>query len=263
MDMGYRTLLALSLAVLVASAPVSAQPDFKDAKKLEAEIARLREQLAAMQSQLKKISSGPETNDENRFGKKDGQKGFQGQKGPQGESKKGFGPAPGGRPGMGGFGGAGFGPPGSGGISTFGPPGFGGPGEGGFGPPGFGGGGPGKGGFGGGFGPPGLGKGGFGKGGDRKPGSAEWHEMMARKHMQAARELRKAATAARKGSAGKKGSFGTSSSGGGRGPADKSGGSSIEQRLDQLQRAIEDIRRELRPGTRQPGLNKKVAPRDE
>src|SRR5260370_5222859 len=132
MDMGYRTLLALSLAVLIASAPVSAQPDFKDAKKAEAEIARRCEQLAAMQSQLKKISSGPDTRDENRFGKQDGQKGFQGQKGPQGESKKGFGPAsggsgpPGGRPGMGGFGGAGFGPPGSGGSSTFGPPGSGG-----------------------------------------------------------------------------------------------------------------------------------------
>jgi hypothetical protein len=260
MDMGYRTLLALSLAVLIAGAPVSAQPDFKDAKKLEAEIARLSEQLAAMQSQLKKISSGPEIKDENRFGKKDfkgegkkdfkefgkkesGQKGFQGQKGQQGETKYGFGPFPGG-----------FGPPG-------GRPGMGGFGGGGFGPPGFGG--PGKGGFGGGFGPPGLGKGGFGRGGDQKPGSAGWHEMMAHKHMQAARGLRKAAMAARKGSAGTKGSFGTSTSDGGRGPAGKSGGSSIEQRLDQLQRAIEDIRRELGPGTRQPGLNKKVAPRGE
>jgi hypothetical protein len=260
MNMGYRTLLAVGLAALIASAPVSAQPASKDIKKLEAEIATLREQLSVIQSLLKKAPSSPEAKDESRFGKKDfkgegkkdfkfeamkdffkelgkkefGPKDFPGQKGPQGEAKKGFGPP------MGGFGR---------------PGGF--PGIGGFGPPGFG-----KGGFGGGFVPPGLAKDRFGKGGDQKPGSAEWHEMMARKHMEAARELRKAALEARKRSTSTSTS-GTSSSGGGRGTGSKSGGSNIEQRLDQLQRAIEEIRRELRPGgAPQPGL-KKVGPRGE
>src|SRR5258708_4212920 len=136
MDMGYRTLLAVGLAALVAGAPASAQPASKDIKKLEAEIATLREQISVIQSLLKKAPSASEAKDESRFGKKDfksegkkdffkgegkkdfkefgkkeaGQKGFQGQKGPQGETRKGFGPpmggfgAAGGRPGMGGFG---------------------------------------------------------------------------------------------------------------------------------------------------------------
>jgi hypothetical protein len=265
MDMGYRTLLSVGLAALVASAPVSAQPASKDTRKLEAEIATLREQLSAIQAQLKKITA-PESKDEGRFAKKDfkgeekkdfkgegkkdfkgegkkdfkgegkkdffkefakkgfGPKEFPGQKGPQGEAKKGFGPPMGG-----------FGRPG-------GPPGFG------------------KGGFGGGFVPPGLARDRFSKDGDHKPGSAEWHEMMARQHMEAARELRKTALESRKRTG--KGSAGMSPEGGGSGTGSKTSGASIEQRLERLQNAIEEIRRELRSGNPQPGL-KKVGPRSE
>jgi hypothetical protein len=289
--MVHRILLMLAIpgvAVLLSVCdPAAAQPGPKGAKSLEAEIERLRSQVRELEQILSQLQpAGSARKDDDEPGKKgEGKKGFE-KKGFGGFGgfgafeKKGFGGFGGfekkdfkgfGGEGKEGFGGSekkdfkgfekkdfkgfekkdfkgfggGFGP-GAGSRSAEadfhekmalwhltkalalrgkGPPGFPDKGFGGFSPPGTFGGAGGKGG--GGFGSPGKGPGGFGP-----PGAKRW------------------------GGSGPPGK-GPEGLGGPKGPPGSPAPSSIQQRLDQLERAIDDLRRSLKEA---PPTPKKVGP---